>query len=74
MKNLGGRPRKAIQAAPIENDMPYYTVEEVVKATGLHKHTIQARLRDGTIAGKKIGGVWRIYKDSIPMDIGTHEP
>lgn len=73
MKHPGGRPRKAI-AANIETEAPYYTVDELVKATGIHKHTIQARLREGTLRGKKIGGVWRIYKDSVPVDIGTHEP
>jgi excisionase family DNA binding protein len=44
-----------------------------VKATGLHKHTIQARLREGSLRGKKIGREWRIYKDSLPMDIGTRK-
>ena len=69
----GGRPRKDIPVN-IETDKPYLTVDEVVKATGIHKHTIQARLRDGTIAGKKIGKEWRIYKDSFRMDIGTTKP
>lgn len=71
--NKGGRPRKAIQAQAIETDAPYYTVDDVVKATGLHKHTIQARLREGSLRGKKIGREWRIYKDSLLMDIGTRK-
>ncbi len=66
-KHPGGRPRKKISGnvnqAP-ENGV-YYTVDEVVKLLGIHKHTVQARLRDGTLKGKKLSGVWRIYKDSL---------
>ena len=32
---------------------------------GIHVRTVQARLRDGTLNGKKLSGVWRIYKDSL---------
>ena len=64
MAHPGGRPRKAIilKDAPIK---PYYTVEDVAAMTGLHIHTIQARLRDGTIKGKKLGGIWKIYPDFL---------
>lgn len=61
-----GRPRKAI-AIPEEKlpRKPYFTVDEVVTMTGYHVRTIQARLRDGTLKGKKLGGTWRIYRDSL---------
>lgn len=60
------RPRKSI-AIPAE-ELPLrdsFTVPEVAALTGYHVRTIQARLRDGTLQGKKLGGVWRIYRESI---------
>lgn len=61
-----GRPRKTI-AVPEDMlpDVPYLTVPEVAKLTGCHVRTIQARLRDGTIKGRKISGEWRIYRESL---------
>lgn len=61
-----GRPRKAIEV-PADKlpQQPYFTVPEVAEITGYHIHTIQARLRDGTLNGKKLGGVWRIYRESL---------
>lgn len=61
-----GRPRKAI-SIPEDRlpQQPYLTVEDVVSLTGLHVRTVQARLRDGTLRGKKLGGTWRIYRDSL---------
>lgn len=61
-----GRPRKKI-AVPEERlpQVPYLTVPEVAKLTGYHVRTIQARLRDGTLAGKKLGGTWRIYPEAL---------
>ena len=67
MKHPGGRPRKEVTAA----DMPpqaYFTVQEAAAILDVHKHTVQARLRDGTLKGKKLGGVWRIYRDSLVND------
>lgn len=64
MAHAGGRPRKQVtveQAA----EKQYYTVQEAAALTNTHIHTIQARLRDGTLQGKKLGGVWRIYPDSL---------
>ena len=64
MAHAGGRPRKQVtveQAA----EKQYYTVQEAAALTKTHIHTIQARLRDGTLQGKKLGGVWRIYPDSL---------
>lgn len=65
--NKTGRPRKdlkkAITAAPLHES--YYTVTEAAKLLSVHRHTIQARLRDGTIKGKIIGNQWRIYKNEL---------
>lgn len=62
-----GRPRKdlkkAISAAPIHES--YYTVTEAAELLGVHRHTLQARLRDGTIKGKLMGNQWRIYKKEL---------
>ena len=66
MAHPGGRPRKAVtrpaDAIPAQD---YFTVQEAVAILGLDKHTIQARLRDGTLQGKKLGREWRIYRDSL---------
>lgn len=64
MKHPGGRPRKEVTAAEIPQQ-DYFTVREAAAILGVHKHTVQARLRDGTLKGKKLGGVWRIYNDSL---------
>lgn len=66
-KHPGGRPRKQLSGS-IKTDPEngiYYTVDEAAEILGVHRHTIQARLRDGTLKGKKLSGVWRIYKDSL---------
>lgn len=66
MKNTGGRPRKCLVLKA--DDIPqkaYFTVKEAAELTGTHIHTIQARLRDGTLKGKKLGKEWRIYQDSL---------
>jgi len=66
-KHPGGRPRK-ILAGGIANDPEngsYYTVQEAAELLGVHVRTVQARLRDGTLCGKKLSGTWRIYKDSL---------
>lgn len=61
-----GRPVKAITktSTPPKNDT-YYTVTEACQLLGIHRRTLQARLRDGTIKGKLIGREWRIYKNEI---------
>ncbi len=64
MKHPGGRPRKEVTAAEIPQQ-DYFTVQEAAAILGVHKHTVQARLRDGTLKGKKLGGVWRIYNNSL---------
>ena len=43
----------------------YYTTAEAVELLGVHRNTLQARLRDGTLKGKQISGEWRIYKDTL---------
>lgn len=66
-KHPGGRPRKQLSGTITQEpeNGRYYTVDEVVELLGVHRRTVQARLRDGTLKGKKLSGVWRIYKDSI---------
>jgi len=66
-KHPGGRPRKEISGKITEEPENgiYYTVNEAAEILGVHKHTIQARLRDGTLKGKKLSGVWKIYKKSL---------
>lgn len=65
-KHPGGRPRKELSGIVQEPaNGTYYTVEEAAEMLGVHVRTVQARLRDGTLNGKKISGVWRIYKDSL---------
>lgn len=65
-KHPGGRPRKQIAGLTQEPaNGTFYTVDEVAQLLGVHVRTVQARLRDGTIKGKKLSGTWRIYKDSL---------
>lgn len=73
MKHPGGRPRKTVTAASIPQQ-DYFTVGEAAALLKVHKHTIQARLRDGTLRGKKLGGVWKIYPDSLANDKVTADP
>lgn len=64
--HAGGRPRKEVQKHIKDlPDKEYFTVQEVVEFTGLHSKTIQARLRDGTLRGKKLGKSWKIYRESL---------
>ena len=70
MKHPGGRPRKEVTAADIPQQ-DYFTVQEAAAILDVHKHTVQARLRDGTLKGKKLGGVWRSYRDSLVNDKGA---
>lgn len=69
MAHPGGRPRKAVtlpaEAIP---EQDYFTVAEAAALTNSHVRTIQARLRDGTLKGKKLGREWRIYRDSLFND------
>ena len=66
-KHPGGRPRKELSGTIKQEPQNgnYYTVNEAAELLGIHRRTVQARLRDGTLKGKKLSGVWRIYKDSI---------
>lgn len=70
MKHPGGRPRKQIkhtlQAMP--QNGTYFTVNEACELLNITKHTLQARLRDETIKGKKISGIWRIYPEELQKD------
>lgn len=62
-----GRPRKDLHQGtptPPKHEF-YYTVSEAAELLGVHRHTLQARLRDGTIKGKLIGNQWRIYKKEL---------
>lgn len=68
-KHPGGRPRKAITIPDdVLPDKDVFTVPEIAEITGLHVRTIQARLRDGTLQGKRLGGTWKIYRDSLVND------
>lgn len=65
-----GRPRKEI-TIPVDKlppDKAVLTAPEIAELTGYHVRTIQARLRDGTLQGKRLGGTWRIYRDSLIND------
>lgn len=69
MAHPGGRPRKAVTLpANAIPEQDYFTVREAVAILNLDKHTIQARLRDGTLQGKKLGREWRIYRNSLVND------
>lgn len=66
MAHPGGRPRKNLQMpANAVPDTIYLTVPEAAALTNSHVRTVQARLRDGTLKGKKISGTWRIYRESL---------
>jgi len=67
MTHPGGRPRKEVTAENIPQQN-YFTVQEAAGILNVHKHTVQARLRDGTLKGKKLGGVWKIYRSSLVND------
>lgn len=60
-----GRPRKQLSTDTEPENGIYYTVNEAAALLGVNKHTVQARLRDGTIRGRKLGGEWRIYRESL---------
>lgn len=64
MAHPGGRPRKKVTAADVPQQ-DFFTVQQAAAVLGVHIHTVQARLRDGTLKGKKLGGVWKIYRDSL---------
>lgn len=63
-----GRPFKDLSvyqtSTPPRNGV-YYTVAEAVELLGVHRNTLQARLRDGTLKGKQISQEWRIYKSTL---------
>lgn len=66
MAHPGGKPRKVLTIPDSEiPDTIYLTVPEVAELTHSHVRTVQARLRDGTLKGKKLSGTWRIYRDSL---------
>lgn len=71
-KHPGGRPRKELSGIVKDPaNGTYYTVDEAADLLGVHIHTVQARLRDGTLKGKKLSGAWRIYKDSLKVRKGA---
>lgn len=61
-----GRPKKTISktTTPPANNR-YYTIAEAEKLLGVHRHTLQSRLRERSLKGKLIGRTWRIYKDEL---------
>lgn len=64
------RPYKELTAASIPAKQ-YFTVAEVAELTGSHIHTIQRRLREGKLQGKKLGGEWKIYAESVNEEVGA---
>lgn len=66
-KHPGGRPRKELSKSITQEPANgiFYTVNEAAELLKVNKHTVQSRLRDGTLKGKKLYGTWRIYKDSL---------
>lgn len=75
MPHPGGRPRKVLSMPASDiPDLPYLTVPEAAALTHSHVRTIQARLRDGTLKGKKISGTWRIYRDSLFIEKVAADP
>ena len=69
MSKSYGRPRKQLSGIITKDPKNgiYYTVDEAAELLGVHVRTVQARLRDGTLNGKKISGVWRIYRESLEV-------
>ena len=61
---------KKLKAASIP-DQQYFTVAEVAAMTGSHIHTIQRRLREGKLQGKKLGGEWKIYAESVNNEVAA---
>jgi len=73
-KHPGGRPPKDLkQIAKEPANGVYYTVGEAAELLGVHTLTIQRRLKAGTLAGKKISGFWRIYKEELYQGKGANE-
>ena len=66
-RHPGGRPKKQLSGIITQDPAngTFFTVDEAAELLGVHRRTVQARLRDGTLKGKKLSGVWRIYKDSV---------
>ena len=64
------RPYKTLTADSIPAQQ-YFTVAEVAAITGSHIHTIQRRLREGKLQGKKLGGEWKIYAESVNAEVAA---
>lgn len=73
MAHPGGRPKKDLtgRIAQEPANGTYYTIGEAAELLGVHIHTLQSRLRKGEIAGKKISGTWRIYKEALNPENGA---
>ena len=52
-----------------------YTVEDIANMTSLTTRTIRNYLKDGILAGRKIGGQWRFTEEDIKMfmDSGNYQ-
>lgn len=61
---------KKLTAATIP-EQQYFTVAEVAAMTGSHIHTIQRRLREGKLQGKKLGREWKIYAESVNAEVAA---
>jgi excisionase family DNA binding protein len=55
----------------------YYSVDEAAEILNLHPHTVRIYVREGKLAGRKIGKEWRIPRTSLNAllgeDTGTAE-
>lgn len=50
------------------------TVEEAAVALRLHPDTVRRHLRNGTIAGMRVGSVWRVPVEATRMEIPRRLP
>ena len=47
----------------------YLTVSEAARLLGVSEKTIRRRVKDGTLASERFGGMLRVREDSLPWNI-----
>lgn len=54
------------------------SLDEAAALTGISRDTLRRRVQDGTLSGRKIGGLWRVNRISalamLPPDTAGVEP